>query len=249
MISEAKELLSKENPETRNITYVVDDILTYPYEPADFIVAYYTVQFVHPRSRQDIFDRIYQSLNWGGSFLLFEKVRGPDARFQDIISSIYTDYKLDQGYEPADIIAKARSLKGVLEPFSTNGNMDMLKWAGFDDIMTIFKHVCLKGSFVLNDIMENYLHTYLESVGIVEGISAHSVDCEVCGHHEHELLVEKVETGPDRFARLPIVACTQCGYIFQNPRFNKAFSASIITTSLAQRTESAKSGFWTFGKL
>jgi SAM-dependent methyltransferase len=81
----------------------------------------------------------------------------------------------------------------------------------------------LKGSFVLNDIMENYLHTYLESVGIVEGISAHSVDCEVCGHHEHELLVEKVETGPDRFARLPIVACTQCGYIFQNPRFNKAF--------------------------
>jgi tRNA (cmo5U34)-methyltransferase len=149
MISEAKELLSKENPETRNITYVVDDILTYPYEPADFIVAYYTVQFVHPRSRQDIFDRIYQSLNWGGSFLLFEKVRGPDARFQDIISSIYTDYKLDQGYEPADIIAKARSLKGVLEPFSTNGNMDMLKRAGFDDIMTIFKHVCFEGFFCI----------------------------------------------------------------------------------------------------
>jgi tRNA (cmo5U34)-methyltransferase len=149
MISEAKELLGKENPETHNITYVVDDILTYPYELADFIVAYYTVQFVHPRSRQDIFDRVYQSLNWGGSFLLFEKVRGPDARFQDIISSIYTDYKLDQGYEPADIIAKARSLKGVLEPFSTNGNMEMLKRAGFDDIMTVFKHVCFEGFFCI----------------------------------------------------------------------------------------------------
>jgi tRNA (cmo5U34)-methyltransferase len=149
MISKANELLGEKHPEIRNITYVADDILTFPYEPADFMVAYYTVQFIHPRNRQDVFNRVYQALNWGGAFLLFEKVRGPDARFQDIISSIYTDYKLDQGYAPADIIAKSRSLKGVLEPFSTNGNMEMLKRAGFSDIMTVFKHVCFEGFFCI----------------------------------------------------------------------------------------------------
>jgi ubiquinone/menaquinone biosynthesis C-methylase UbiE len=80
-----------------------------------------------------------------------------------------------------------------------------------------------KDSSALSNVMDSYLRAYLESVGIVEGVSAHSVRCEVCGTQEHTLLVETVETGPDRFGRLPIVACSQCGYVFQNPRFNKAF--------------------------
>lgn len=147
MVAEARVLLEREQPHAANVTYLVDDILNHPYEPSDFMVAYYTVQFVHPRIRQEIYNRIYQSLNWGGAFLLFEKVRGPDARFQDIISGIYTDYKLAQGYSASEVIAKTRSLKGVLEPFSTAGNLDMLGRAGFADVMTIFKHVCFEGFF------------------------------------------------------------------------------------------------------
>jgi tRNA (cmo5U34)-methyltransferase len=33
----------------------------------------------------------------------------------------------------------------VLEPFSTQGNLDMLKRAGFVDVMTIMKYVCFEG--------------------------------------------------------------------------------------------------------
>ena len=40
---------------------------------------------------------------------------------------------------------KSRSLKGVMEPFSTQGNLDMLKRAGFQDVMTIQKYVCFEG--------------------------------------------------------------------------------------------------------
>ena len=76
---------------------------------------------------------------------MFEKVRACDARFQDMMQTLYTDYKLEQGYTPAEIIAKAKSLKGVLEPFSTQGNLDMLKRAGFVDVLTVFKHVCFEG--------------------------------------------------------------------------------------------------------
>ena len=149
MIAQAREYLERQRPCIQNIEYVADDILTYSYEPADFIVAYYTAQFVSPRVRQDLYNRIYQTLNWGSAFVLFEKVRAPDARFQDIASSIYIDYKLEQGYEAGQIIAKSRSLKGVLEPFSTNGNLDMLKRAGFADVMTIFKHICFEGFFCI----------------------------------------------------------------------------------------------------
>ncbi len=76
---------------------------------------------------------------------MFEKVRACDARFQDIMQNLYTDYKIEQGYSSEEIIAKTKSLKGVLEPFSTQGNLDLLKRAGFVDIMIVFKHICFEG--------------------------------------------------------------------------------------------------------
>ena len=90
-------------------------------------------------------NNIYESLNWGGAFLLFEKIRGADARFQDIYSSIYQDFKVLQGYSDEEILTKQRSLKGVLEPFSNQGNIGLLKRAGFKDITTIFQWVCFQG--------------------------------------------------------------------------------------------------------
>ncbi|MBP0607665.1 MULTISPECIES: methyltransferase domain-containing protein [Burkholderia] len=149
MIEQANAYLTQTSPTPTNVTYCVDNALSFPYEASDFIVAYYTVQFIAPRVRQELIRRIYESLNWGGAFVMFEKVRAPDARFQDIASSVYIDYKLERGYEPNEIIGKSRSLKGVLEPFSTQGNVDMLKRAGFVDVMSIFKHVCFEGFFAI----------------------------------------------------------------------------------------------------
>jgi tRNA (cmo5U34)-methyltransferase len=128
-----------------NIEYLHADACEVDYEACDFMVSYYTVQFIAPRHRQNLIDLIYKSLNWGGAFLLFEKVRAPDARFQDIMSALYVDYKLENGYTPEEVLGKASSLKGVLEPFSTRGNLDMLHRAGFVDVMTIYKHLCFEG--------------------------------------------------------------------------------------------------------
>jgi len=132
------------NPEL-NVTFITGDVLDLDIERADFIVCYYTVQFIKPSVRQELIDKLYESLNWGGALLLFEKVRGSDARFQDIITALYTDYKIRMGYTADDIITKSRSLKGVLEPFSTQGNVDLLKRSGFVDINTIQKYLCFEG--------------------------------------------------------------------------------------------------------
>ena len=128
-----------------NVSFLVDDITQVPLEPCDLVTSYYTIQFVRPSVRQQLIDRIYQSLQWGGAFVLFEKVRGNDARFQDILTGLYTDYKLDQGYSADEIVAKSRSLKGVLEPFSSQGNIDLLRRAGFTDVTSIFKYICFEG--------------------------------------------------------------------------------------------------------
>jgi len=141
MIQKAREKCQ----DLKTVEFQEANLLDYKFEKADLIVSYYVMQFIPARNRQLLFDRMYEALNWGGGLLLFEKVRGPDARFQDMMSTIYTDFKLDKGYTSEEIIAKTRSLKGVLDPFSTNGNLDLLKRAGFEDTMTIMKYVCFEG--------------------------------------------------------------------------------------------------------
>ena len=100
---------------------------------------------MRPSERQRLFDKIYNSLKWGGALLFFEKVRSCDARFQDIMTNMYTEYKLNNGYTPDEIMGKTKSLKGILEPFSTQGNLELLKRAGFVDFMTVMKYVCFEG--------------------------------------------------------------------------------------------------------
>lgn len=134
----------KDNPGL-NASFIAADCMSFDMEMADLIVCYYTVQFISPAVRQALIDKLYKTLNWGGALLLFEKVRGADARFQDILTALYTDYKLRMGYTADEIICKSRSLKGVLEPFSTQGNIDLLRRAGFDDINTIQKYLCFEG--------------------------------------------------------------------------------------------------------
>jgi len=122
-----------------------DDLFNVELPPANLVVAYYTMQFIPPSRRQQAFDKLYAALEWGGALVLFEKVRAPDARFQDIASQLYSDHKLDNGFSEAAIVNKSRSLKGVLEPFSTQGNLDLLGRAGFVDVMTIAKWVNFEG--------------------------------------------------------------------------------------------------------
>mgnify|MGYP001388779795 CR=1 FL=1 len=141
MIEEAREHCSG----IENIELLVDDAVTFDYEKADLIVSYYCVQFLHPKHRQALFNRLYAQLNWGGALILFEKVRGPDARFQDMMNSLYSDFKVRQGFDAAEILNKTSSLKSVLEPFSREGNLGLMRRAGFTDITTIMKYICFEG--------------------------------------------------------------------------------------------------------
>ena len=72
---------------------------------------------------------------------MIEKVRSYDARTQDQMSNIYEEFKSSNGFSIDEISNKKNSLKGVLEPFSTNANIAMLKRAGFKDISSIAKFI------------------------------------------------------------------------------------------------------------
>ena len=142
-----KEMISfaKKKNKLNRINFYNKDIEKINFSNSAIISSFYTIQFINPKKRQLIIDKIFKGLNWGGAFFMVEKVRGPDARFQDYLTHIYNDYKLSQGYSKEEIFSKSMSLKGILEPFSTKGNTDMLKRAGFKDIIIIFKYGCFEG--------------------------------------------------------------------------------------------------------
>lgn len=126
-------------------SFICADALDYEYEQAHFFSLYYTLQFIHPSVRIDLLKTIHDRLHWGGGLFIFEKVRAPDARFQDYMSQVYRDYKLSRNFTAEQILNKEKSLKGTLEPFSEAGNMTLLEEAGFTDVTSIFKWVCFEG--------------------------------------------------------------------------------------------------------
>ena len=135
----------KKKNKKKKISFLKKDIHNINFKNSSIISSFYTIQFISPKKRQDLINKIYRGLNWGGAFFMVEKVRGPDARFQDIFNQIYVEYKLSKGYSPNQIVNKSNSLKGILEPFSSKANIDMLKRSGFKDINTVFKYSCFEG--------------------------------------------------------------------------------------------------------
>ena len=141
MIDKAISLSKKEGIE---IDYQKANIIDVEFPSnVDMIISAYTIQFVLPRTRQLLINKIYETLDWGGGFFLFEKVRAPDARFQDYINQAYMNFKL-VNFSPDEIIKKSNSLSGVMEPFSSEGNLGLLKRAGFTDICTVAKYLCFE---------------------------------------------------------------------------------------------------------
>lgn len=129
----------------KNIKFINNDFNKIKLKKSDLIISYYSFQFIRPSIRQIALNKIFKSLNWGGAFIMFEKIRGNDARFDNILSSLYLEFKEDNRISSESILKKSKSLRGVLEPFSDNGNLGLIRRAGFKDIQTIMQSICFKG--------------------------------------------------------------------------------------------------------
>jgi len=144
MINYAKSNVTKQI--NHNYHFICEDLINYNLpEEADIICSMFTIQFIPPAIRQEIINNIYSSLSWGGALFFFEKVNGEDARFHELLLQNYEDYKISKGYTLNEIKSKQLSLRGVLKPFSSQGNLDLLKRGGFIDIQPIFQYGLFRG--------------------------------------------------------------------------------------------------------
>lgn len=146
-IDESQKMISfaKKHNKFKNIFYSKKKIEKIKFRKCDLIIMAFTLQFISPKYRQKLISNIFKNLNWGGALIIFEKIRAQDARYQDYVNFLYSDYKLKMNYTYEEIHSKASLLKGVLEPYTSRENKLFLKRAGFKDFSTIFKYLCFEG--------------------------------------------------------------------------------------------------------
>ena len=80
-IDQSKEMIKSAKNKSKKIKFLCKNLVNFNYQKNDFITSLYTLQFVQPKYRQKLINKLYSSLNWGGGLVLFEKIRGNDARF------------------------------------------------------------------------------------------------------------------------------------------------------------------------
>jgi tRNA (cmo5U34)-methyltransferase len=128
-----------------NIECVHAGIENYHFETCDFVAAFLTMQFLPLDTRAEVVGRIYKALRPGGAFFMCDKVLAPDARLEDLITTMHYRWKRRSGLSPEEILNKKESLLGVLQPVTTEHNIDMIKSAGFISVVSVVKSLCFEG--------------------------------------------------------------------------------------------------------
>lgn len=123
------------------IHFECKDFLESDFDCADVIVAHYTLQFIRPLQREKLLQKIADSLQDKGIFIMSEKMSSLDKSFDKQMTEQYHLFKHQQGYSKNEITTKREALENVLIPYSLDENIEMLRNAGFKSIEVLFKWV------------------------------------------------------------------------------------------------------------
>lgn len=108
-------------------------------ELCDAILSNYTLQFVRPAKREELMQKIYDSLQEEGVFIFSEKIIYGDKVLNKQMIDEYYAFKKAQGYSSFEISQKREALENVLIPYTEEENIDIAKKAGFKTVETVFK--------------------------------------------------------------------------------------------------------------
>ncbi|MEO0443273.1 MAG: methyltransferase domain-containing protein [Pseudomonadota bacterium] len=135
---------AKRLPAFASIQYLQGNLLDSELQASDFIACCYVIQFLARADRPRVVKRAFNTLKPGGGFVLVEKVRTTDSALDALYKKLYYDFKRRCGYSDSEILAKEKSLQGILDPMTDDENHQMLKSAGFGKVHSLFQHLCFK---------------------------------------------------------------------------------------------------------
>lgn len=112
---------------------------------SSLVLSVLTLQFTPIEYRQKIISSIYNSLEPGGALILVEKVLGTNYEIDSMLVDEYYKIKADNAYTQEQIMAKRKSLEGVLVPITARWNEEMLKDSGFTSVDCFWRYLNFAG--------------------------------------------------------------------------------------------------------
>jgi tRNA (cmo5U34)-methyltransferase len=98
---------------------------------ASVVVLNFTLQFIEPRARDQLMQRIYQGMQAGGIMILSEKVRFEDAHLDELNIELHHQFKKSNGYSDLEIAQKRSALEDVMIPETLVEHRQRIAGAGF----------------------------------------------------------------------------------------------------------------------
>lgn len=145
MLDSANKRLKKYDLQIKLINDDVTNIDDYRMFKYNLITSILTIQFVPFEKRPQLISTIFNSMKSNGVFILVEKILQPIAKFDELFVDRYYKIKQENGYTKEQIIAKKKSLEGVLVPNTHTGNIELLENAGFKYVDTFWKCLNFEG--------------------------------------------------------------------------------------------------------
>lgn len=138
MIEKCREFIAADHGHIP-VELVCDDIASIDIHSASLVVMNFTLQFIEPRQRLSLLEKIYRGLKPGGALILSEKIRFEDPNQQQWMTGLHHAFKKANGYSELEISQKRSALEKVLLPESVDDHHGRLHKAGFSQVATWFQ--------------------------------------------------------------------------------------------------------------
>jgi len=113
------------------VEFVCGDMTELDIRDASIVVLNFTLQFINPRERQALINKIYQGLKPKGILVISEKINFDNKLIQQAVEHLHLQFKRDNGYSELEISQKRSSLDNVLISDTEATHLKRLEQAGF----------------------------------------------------------------------------------------------------------------------
>lgn len=106
---------------------------------ASMVVLNFTLQFVKPKERDAVIQKIFDGMVKGGVLVLSEKLQLEDEHLNELFVDLHHSFKKANGYSDLEIAQKRSALENVLIPETLNCHRERLFNAGFASVDVWFQ--------------------------------------------------------------------------------------------------------------
>ena len=139
--------IAKEFPNSKCV-FMQEDARQKDIRNASLVTSIFTLQFMPQKDRSALIQKIYDGLNEGGAFVFAEKTICESAKFQDMITFNYYDYKR-KFFTTQDIMDKEQTLRNMMKPNTWHQIEQYMHDAGFKDVQPFWRNHMFVGAMAV----------------------------------------------------------------------------------------------------